>query len=785
MHYTYIIRLYLYEVCVFYCFILFILSCFGKFCLESFVLLVVRLPPPQLLATSTAPTHFTYKEAMPRLTRAASANAEIKSARDADKDAPLESETSSGVETKSRSSDKGTEELGKTSIICEKGVQEEQGSKPDSQLGSKPQPTSSEPSGEPRLKETPTATGNRKGSQKLPDLTYIPPQNRRLGVYEDDLEPPHPMIDSANVIDFELRKLVGLVVYSTDKSFTGEFLQETTTLAAQFMETFASTLRKLTDLQRHQFAGVADVELCLDKLGIPANDLYKEYVRCKTLSPPVRQQAVRLKSEVERMLHDYHAEKYVLEKEDPSYVFYTNEQYEIAALIPQQSRSRDYIPEYFPELPPDFTYRLTSSFMDTMTELKKIKMKLFEESRLNEASLYKLIDDDEKRWIEELDEQLGSISDDDSDDQRAEIMSASADHPSDIESPLPDLEDVIKQKANDYHKDEEGASKVADSKETVATIAMPIDTSVKSIDSKLEEPTTNEDESNLIESQLLELAEPSTADKPVLKLSFGLKTHSSNDLSSNTSPDALGATKLRSENRFDIVAYARQKRLALERPVKELERQRERRRQNYYLQAETMFSCYATKIPSRADIKHFDEILDNSFKNVIRATRRAERTKKKKLARMEEERKRLELEHEKLSGTLEFAFNNETNFLDDSDDDHAHLFEFGDFGDNHTQTVGEAQQNGVGAHNGNGTVLNGNTPVPSASEAQPSQLSIAPVLGDGDKMEVDDEAQGSKMDNFDEGIDDMLEELELLPATTWEAKPAESESEEDELEDFL
>ncbi|RKP29932.1 hypothetical protein METBISCDRAFT_6734, partial [Metschnikowia bicuspidata] len=240
------------------------------------------------------------------------------------------------------------------------------------------------------------------------------------------------MRETAGAMEFELRKFVGLVVSSSanNPAFSNEFLQETTDLAAQFMCAFSSTLRKLTDLQRHSVAGVADLELCLQMLHISPTDLYQEYMRNKMLPDSVRQRAVPLRREVEHMLDDYYAEKYELDKDDPSLVFYTNEQYEIAALVPLQSKSRSYIPEYFPELPPDFTYRLTNSYMDTITELKKIKMKLFEESRLNEASLYKLIDDDEKRWLEELDEQLGSLSDDDS-DHKEDIMSVDGDRASD------------------------------------------------------------------------------------------------------------------------------------------------------------------------------------------------------------------------------------------------------------------------------------------------------------------------------------------------------------------
>ena len=503
----------------------------------------------------------------------------------------------------------------------------------------------------------------------------------------------HSMRETAGSMDFELRKLVGLVVCSSanNPAFSNEFLQEMTDLAAQFMCAFSSTLRKLTDLQRHSVAGVADLELCLQMLHMSPTDLYQEYMRNKMLPDSVHQRAVPLRREVEHMLDDYYAEKYELDKDDPSLVFFTNEQYEIAALVPLQSKSRSYIPEYFPELPPDFTYRLTNSYMDTITELKKIKMKLFEESRLNEGSLYKLIDDDEKRWLEELDEQLGSLSDDDS-DHKEDIMSVDGDRASDVESPVPNSADFFGEKINfDGQVSEPKASAESTASAEFSTEAaaekLPVKPSEKlpSADTPADKPASPaiptaepavEPAENPAELPVPETTEinESCADFAPDSLHSDLAVSSEAKVASTGlsekpgGSDATPAPKSEacSEKYFDIVAYAHKKRLALERPFIELKRRQQLRKKNYYVHLEQKFSCYATQTPAKFDIAQVNSILSDSFRHVIRATRRAECAKQKRLA-AEEERQSRE-QNEKAHGTLEFAFHEGAHSLDESDD---------------------------------------------------------------------------------------------------------------------
>ncbi|WPK26272.1 hypothetical protein PUMCH_003621 [Australozyma saopauloensis] len=590
------------------------------------------------------------------------------------------------------------------------------------------------------------------------ESAYIPPHQRRLGEYLAKVELPHAMANSANVIDFELQKLVGLIVKSSPKNpaFSAEYIHEVTDLSIKFMDLFCTTLRKLTDLQRHSLPGVADLELCLQKLDISPADLHTEYIRHKSLPNSVRQQAARLKGEVDHLLSEYNAEKYDLHKDDPSLVFYTNEQYEIAALVPQQMRSRDYIPEYFPELPPDFTYRLTSSFMDTTLELKKIKMKLFEESRLNESSLHKLIDDDEKRWLEELNEQLAEDSEDDSADENEDIMSVGGENLSEIESPLPDLL-------------EHELKAIGDQDHGTARDILLDGEKVTPDDKKSDAHHNDMDSAKVINEE---------AGDVQLNMVNASLSHSAMQTS-------VLRNSVKNDAAFDFVSYARKRKLALEKPHKDLERQKFLRSQNYYLQAEKKFSCYATDVPTKADFQWVDGILDRSFKNVIRATRRAEKVKAKRLAAMEAERKSLEKANEKMLGTLEFAFNEASNFLDESDDNMENEFENFDFGDviDHPKPVSA----NIPLDLTISSLLSSGPPESELPKGSAPTSSISQEVNDVPLDEEPSEKkdpQSIKLEN-DDDLEDMFDELETLQETNnRHIPPVDSESEEDDLEDL-
>lgn len=259
---------------------------------------------------------------------------------------------------------------------------------------------------------------------------YIAPPLRRLGPYQH-LSQPVPSAEVTGPVDFGLQKAVGLVVKSArpNAGFSSEFLQELTNLTSEYMGQLFRLLHELTEVQRHHRPGIADLEMCLAQHNLSAGILGREYDRTVAVSPDVKRHSVFLSNQVDAMLREYYAENYHLDKDDPSLVFHANEQYEVAALVPRQSKKRTYIPSYLPDLPPDFTYQYTGNYMKTLTDLKEIKLKLVDESRLNEASLYKLIDDDSKAWS------IGSDIESDQDDIMSEVESVS-----EVESPIHEKE---------------------------------------------------------------------------------------------------------------------------------------------------------------------------------------------------------------------------------------------------------------------------------------------------------------------------------------------------------
>lgn len=260
---------------------------------------------------------------------------------------------------------------------------------------------------------------------------YIAPPLRRLGQY---LHLSHvvPSEQITGPVDFGLQKAVALVVRSSKPNvgYSGEFLHELTNLASEYMGLLFRLLHELTEVQRHHRPGIADLEMCLVQHRLSASDLGHEYDRA--VPAEIKAHSAALSDQMDAMLREYYAENYHLEKDDPSLVFHANEQYEVAALVPRQSKERTYIPSYLPDLPPDFTYQYTGNYMKTLTDLKEIKLKLVDESRLNEASLYKLIDDESKAW---------SVTDveSDADDIMSEVEAVS-----EVESPMQEREELYK-----------------------------------------------------------------------------------------------------------------------------------------------------------------------------------------------------------------------------------------------------------------------------------------------------------------------------------------------------
>lgn len=556
---------------------------------------------------------------------------------------------------------------------------------------------------------------------------YIAPLNRRLGQYENLFH----AVSSTEVtgpVDFGLQKAVGLVVKSRkpEAGFSGEFLQELTNLTSEYMGQLFQLLHELTEIQRHHRPGIADLEMCLRQHNLSATDLGREYDRTAVVSPAVKTHSKALNTQVDALLHEFYAENYHLDKDDPSLVFHANEQYEVAALVPRQSKKRTYIPSYLPELPPDFTYQYTGNYMKTLTDLKEIKLKLVEESRLNEASLYKLIDEDEdKAWT------VASDLDSDLDDIMSEV------------EPVSDVESPIHEKEADKELPE---TEMAAAGETAAKDEAPL--------------------------ELRALPKP--------------------------------------DKKFDLVAYARSRRLAKQRQAREIENRRKKRRHNVFMRAERLFSCYADRAPSSGDREFINSTLQRGFKTVIQATRRAEQEKKKKIMELLALKAKAEQEHEQ-NNAIEFgfAFNHASNLSDSDDDEEPQEFDFGDhefdFGDGDKGKEADKQDaepqpatdEKNGAHEGEFEFGENDffAEMPGMEDVSDGDID-GDINGVG-HMDGADHMDGmNDMDKMDNELDSALNEMEnplepMPPAQAWseewhaDAKlQKQDDSDEDKLEDL-
>lgn len=257
---------------------------------------------------------------------------------------------------------------------------------------------------------------------------YVEPEKRHLGHLKHLTAAHGDRTACMEPMDFHLRKFAGLIVttHKARPQFSEEFIDELGILASEHLHRLIGQLHKYTEVQRHRRPGIYDLDLCFQNINLSPGDLYLEYERSQALSEATKMHKAVLDGQASQLLSDFYAEEFNLDKDDPSAVFHANDQHEVASLIPRELQRPSYIPEYFPTLPPDYTYQNTGNYMRTITELKQIKLKLVEELRLNERSLYKLIDRD---VTEEA-----PLSDVDSEDE--EIMSVSGEgQTTDAESP--------------------------------------------------------------------------------------------------------------------------------------------------------------------------------------------------------------------------------------------------------------------------------------------------------------------------------------------------------------
>lgn len=450
---------------------------------------------------------------------------------------------------------------------------------------------------------------------ELPELE-IPFSQRRLS--EVRLNKPVDRKLNLHPIDFQFQKVIGFLMESKGFEYTEDFHSQLTDLSIIYFHDLIETLRKFTEVQRRRKPSISDTDLCLREKKIKPSKLYEEYTKTKEISKKNNAQINIINRQTQELMNAFTSSEVKIEEDDPSLPFIENEHYDITELVPKQSSKPMYIPSFLPDLPPDYTYQKTPKYMDMVTDLKQLRLKLVEESRLTEKSLYNLIDDDERKWKEDFETEL-------------------------LRSVLEIEEDV------NSENDDSIMSDAGQNERNVSDIETP-EQSLGAHETKAIQPVSDND--TVLNS------EP-------------MKLETDNATQITTEQNDLSQTKLHIDAKtFDFVAYSKKRHAIQHKKELELEEKRKLREANIFMKAEKYYSPYAT-LPVTPEVdNYFKNIVQEDFKYVIKSVRIAERNKKRKVEKILQEKARKEKEKEQAREKmgLGFSFGPIGNMLDNEDE---------------------------------------------------------------------------------------------------------------------
>ena len=417
--------------------------------------------------------------------------------------------------------------------------------------------------------------------------------------------------------DTQLTKIIAVLLNDQGYHFTEEFLGQVYDLATEYMNHLLANLLEYTVLQRRRKPSLSDLKLALEE-----NDLLPDI-----LAEQIQISKIFLKShaqQIQAVMADHNEEPADNEN-------YVNEHYAIMEVVPNMTTRPNYIPSYMPDLPPDYTYQSTPSYSQPLTDLKQLRTKLVQESRLTEESLYKLIESDasELKLKAEFEKELTELA-----ETENGVVS--------VEEVVPKVEEV----------------KVPET---------PVEQSVESkVESKVEptvEPTVEQPAEQIVENTVAPKAEQ-TAEQAV-QLSMEATAEPIVENTVEPTEETTEPTIIEPANKFDFIEYAQKRKNARLRKQAKLEEQKQKRDSDIFMKAELYFSPYAMKNPTHETNKYFKDILDNEFKKVIVSVRLEEERRRKELAAQKELKERQERE---FRAQHEIQFNFEQRNVSDSSD---------------------------------------------------------------------------------------------------------------------
>lgn len=245
---------------------------------------------------------------------------------------------------------------------------------------------------------------------------------------------------SHSPVDLHLTKLIGISLNARGYKPTQEFVDVLSDLALGYLHESIENIKKFTEIQRRTKPSLNDVRYSFSLRNIDNNKLYLEALRSTKTYQLEKSKIDNISLQVQQNIDTLNQ----LTFEESSEPFFTNQNYEITNLVPRLVKKPNYIPSYFPDLPPDYTFQNTASYMNTLSDMEQLRVKLVEESRMTEKSLYGLMEDDHQDFQNE------------SEDTDLESVMSLIDHQrSEIETPSPRFEEQKPPELPEYAEDEE------------------------------------------------------------------------------------------------------------------------------------------------------------------------------------------------------------------------------------------------------------------------------------------------------------------------------------------
>lgn len=197
----------------------------------------------------------------------------------------------------------------------------------------------------------------------------------------------------ANVLFTEA---IAVILKNKELHVSQGFFEQILDLASLYIDELLVQLLDHATIQRRRKPALSDLKMLLEFNRINPTDLFDELVASKGINK-ARDNTKSNRSQKEANKHT-HEESVNGENDDIeplSLPFFQNEQYAISKLVPNMTKKPSYIPSFLPDFPPDYTYQSSATYTKPLSDMKELRIRLVEESRLTEKSLYKLIENDE------------------------------------------------------------------------------------------------------------------------------------------------------------------------------------------------------------------------------------------------------------------------------------------------------------------------------------------------------------------------------------------------------